>query len=152
MLGGMLNLRADKWMRVCAGVGLLALLAAQEKVWPGLVTPPPVEPPTDPASTDPPQERPRPVLPHIVPEAPAPRWPVSGAQRLTDAARDGVVSCGQQHPGVASEAAPPSGADTSWRDLQTYLPDRAGEHSQCDALPSDPSLATHLLRTGPPHA
>lgn len=109
IVAGMLTFRADKWLRIGAGLGLVLLLAAQEKVWPWALRAAPAEsdveprqpqpaPPTDPASSSDAEKKPTKVLlPHLVPDATVPRWAVARDLTLRSTApgaRDGVVARG----------------------------------------------------------
>ncbi len=139
----MLLSRLERWLRVSAGLGVLLLLVAQEKVWPWALRGLPLEQPAvdqqqplvpqtlatsaaDVADTSAPtdeEQKDQPVcLPYMVPDACAPRWPTTChpfETRQSIGTRDGVVSCGSRHPGERA------GVDTlplaiipDWRVLQ----------------------------------
>jgi len=165
----MSRLRVDKFARVTAGLGLLVLLAAQEKLGPWALTPPPAseasakasDPPDTPAdgdadvpeqSTD--DHKPKKIsLQFVVPDAAAPRWAASWHQaelRLSGGARDGVVACGQRDsigPGAAANDALPG-----WHALQLDLAPLEDAVLALAPVPTDPQrLLTVITRTGPPH-
>jgi|GEM_PF-6779528 len=154
----MLNLRADKTTRVACSLAVLLLLALQEKVWPWLLAAP-ADGRT--ADTQPEQQRSSSTkktkrLPHIVPDAAAPRWTSGWAQaalRLAVGARDGVVSCGSRRPATGEQGSAALPADCTWAG---WLKRSDGvvilltAQVSCDFR--DPAVHIVLLRTGPPAA
>jgi len=159
-------MRVDKWTRLACGLGLVLLVAAQEKVWPWLVEVPPAprqdarapSVPAAPADDDhagEPEKKAKPPLPHVVPDAPVPRWPAGwaeGTARDTLSVRDGVVSRG---PRAGGHPHAPVGdfhrARATWRALAGDAP--APDVAACPAEPMpDRVLSTCIRRTGPPHA
>lgn len=155
----MLAFRLDKWVRVAAGLGMLLLLLAQEKVCPWLLRRPhcaesqPAALPRAANETDAPEQRRKPVLSHVLPDAPVPRWPASWNQvtlRQTTGARDGVVSCGEENPRRdastrAAEDAP------AWRCfLQPRRPVDSAPPAATYRVMADPAVRTSITPTGPP--
>jgi hypothetical protein len=149
-MGGMLRLRADKWMRVGAGFGFVLLLAVQEKVCPWLTTPPAPAPQN--SDSQPGQKKSRPVLPVILPDTAAPRLQNAGTPGPSITARDGVVSCGQQSPTTPPSADVPAPASAGWRQLQTPAACATAPLTLRWETPRDPAVRTALRRTGPPPA
>lgn len=164
----MLSFRLDKWLRVGAGLGLLLLLAAQEKVCPwawrlpesgardSAEAPVPSPASSDAEDADSPERKDKPrVLPYLLPDATAPRWPAAWNQvtvRQTIGARDGVVSCGKRDP--ARQDKPDhsaAGCDAaSWR---RFLRTQHGDWAiplAARVVVGDPAIRTSISRTGPP--
>jgi hypothetical protein len=158
----MFTLRLDKSLRVACGFGLLWLLVVQEKLCPWLLTPPSesdsaaITPGSAPQARPASDKRPKPRLPHILPDTPIPRWPVGWLQQTLRQAvgdRDGVVSCGQQNPGSrSSEPAPAADANLlGWRRFQCLVQMAGPVSSGTASSPHvDPAVRTCICRTGPP--
>lgn len=160
---GMFPWRLDKSLRVACSLGLLWLLGVQEKLCPWLVaTPQQIDQqaaPRDPASGPPaePEKRPKPRLPHVVPDTPALRWPAGWLDqtlRQTAGDRDGVVSCGKRDPSTrGAERLPAAAGDPlAWRALQ-WLGEPVG--AVCEETPPSGvgwAIRTCISRTGPPRA
>lgn len=137
--------RSDKWLRIGAGVGLL-LVAAQEKLCPWLANPPP-----DPIQAKAPPKR---QLPYLQVDTAAPRRPAAclqSAARDAEGRREGIVSRGPQESSAVSIPAPPVDLDVTWHALARL------DGSRIDVVASPVfrplvhnSLATSILRTGPP--
>ena len=169
-MNGMLALRTEKWVRISSGLGLLLLVVAQEKVGPSMqvaVAGPQADlarknasandpagtesKPGDPASKS--DEKDKPVLPHLVPDVSAPRWPVSWgetAHRLVLRPRDGVD--GPRLLPQNSDAALLLIGGESWG-WYCFLPtlEHRGIRPLLTWVPSpDPALRTTLCYTGPP--
>ncbi len=160
----MFGFRLDKLVRAICGLGMLWLLAAQEKVCPWLLTVPTAAGVNRPAaapgseSTSPKKKPAKKILPHVLPDATAPRWPAGWdtvAFRQTTGLRDGVTSCGQPDPTLsrvvggawAADATPGWKRDLRRLELHQWI--RPG----ADLLVLiDPSVRFCLMRTGPPHA
>ncbi len=155
----MLSLRTDKWLRVGCGVGLLLLLAAQERVCPWLSSPqPPQQEGPKPAANSSKKtenKRPRPVLSLVPSDAPMPSKPAAWAQstaRLAAGERDGVVSSGLQKPKTRIAAAINLAA-TDWHALQSPL--ETGDWLQLanhQKPPPNPAVGRCIIPTGPPRA
>lgn len=156
----MQTVRADNWLRVGSGVALLLLLAAQEKVCPALLRAPrPVAQPADtPTGPSKPKKRAAPVLPHIVPDATAPRWPaamsIQTAFRLALGDRDGTPAGGRQRLlvsddlGVVVADSAPGGCRFDNRPA----PDTVLPSPTIGTVPRDPALGASIDRRGPPAA
>jgi len=158
----MFILRLDKSLRVACGVGLLGLLVVQEKLWPWLLTAP--DPPQPPVAAPGPtgqtpgtDKRPNPRLPYIVPDTPLSRWPAGCFdQTLRYAAgdRDGVVSCGQQHP-TSGATLPLLAADAdarAWQRFQCLSGAVGVVEATAPPLGVIAAVRTSISRTGPPQA
>jgi hypothetical protein len=167
-MGGMLTIRAEYWLRVGAGLGLLLLLATQEKVCPWLhlaandaatdavdaggdqTTPPD---PRQRTESDAESKSEAPPLPLLLPDATAPRWPAVFGDVSVDhvtSARDGVVACGARGP-VHGGAPLPAITRPAWHALNepeivTPAPRRARAHGNL----RDPAICTSILPIGPP--
>lgn len=166
-MGRMLTIRADKSTRLACGLGLVLLVAAQEKAWPWLLEVPetpqrdtratstPATPGDDDGDKSDSEKKARPPLPHVVPDAPVPRWPAGWAEATARQAlgvRDGVVSCGPReggHQHVSPVAIPPT---TAWWQMLTGHAPNPIVAAQSVQHVSDPALAVCIRRTGPPRA
>lgn len=156
---GMFTLRLDKSLRVACGVGLLWLLVVQEKLCPWLLTPPdqPESAVAAGSAAKPPptrDKRAKPRLPHILPDTPLSRWPAGWFHhtlRQTPGDRDGVVSCGQQHPSPTERPPAVGGDGLAWQCFQ--CPSEMVGLVLHVALRADvdPAVRTCISRTGPPH-
>lgn len=157
----MLALRVDKWVRVGSGLGLLLLLVAQEKVCPWLFTvpsrPEPEAVTSQPASDESKaaKKRANKRLPHILPDAPAPRWPGAWGQltfRSTNGDRDGFVNGGRNDQnGDDSPVSVAVGSDpTAWRCFPSYDPASLISLRIFFVPSADPALRTCISHTGPP--
>ena len=162
---GMFTMRMDKWVRVGSGFGLLLLLLAQEKVCPWLLATPGKSKPNTHAATPPSSEADRTQkkqdkknLPHVLPDAPAPRWPASWSQttlRQTTGARDGVVSRGRRDsaPSRSAWASNVGGDRWAWhRLLEPVEPVGMLQSTARSSVPVDPAVRTCISRTGPPRS
>jgi hypothetical protein len=160
----MFILRLDKSLRVACGVALLWLLVVQEKLCPWLLTPPSepdssaVAPGSAPRARPASEKRPKPRLPHILPDTLIPRWPAGSLQQTLRQAGDdraGVVSCGQQHPGGRSSV-PVTAADADllgWRRFQCCVQVTGPVLPGGGLSPHvDPAVQTCICRTGPPRS
>lgn len=174
MMIGMFQVWVDKLVRISAGLAMLLLLAAEEKVCPCLYTPPadPAAPQTAPKNADPlpatdsasdptdgDEPTPEPlslvaVLPDVLPV----RWPGQprrAALAETTGAYGGTVACGPR------DRSGGNGPDTAaWTEpIPPWLVGFAPPALTGTIQPSnrtvavrDPAVATILLRTGPPAA
>jgi hypothetical protein len=164
----MLTLRVVKWLRLSAGLGLLLLLAAQQKVCPWvfkvtgdkptesaeaesapLPTAPDADSDADDARTN------KRTLPHLLPDATAPRWPASAHQstaRQVTGARDGVVSCGEREPSrdPRTFGHPACAVVPPWLDLRAAWLERRVPIVTRSTVHRDPALHSAINRTGPP--
>jgi hypothetical protein len=157
--------RTDKWGCFVAGVGLVLLVVAQEKLcpWLALATPErnveaeaaaPERAPREADGDDVPSKSRQP-LPHIVPDAPAPRWACAWhnyEERHTLGARDGVQQCGPRDIAApACDAAGNAIDHTAWRRLEArhaaLIPWRTRELTP---RPIDPALGTSIWPVAPP--
>lgn len=160
--------RLDKWARLGAGLGVILLLVAQEKVWPWIARPQPTADATQVAETQtPPASNPEPsddsdqaphskrVLPHLTLEAAFPRW-ASGfdaaARHEALQERDGVIAAGSLRP-TATATPNDTNDDVAalWR-VQLVIQRLAAPATARAALPPHPALHSVLQRTGPPVA
>lgn len=157
---GMLALRADKWVRVSSGLGLLVLLAAQEKAYPWLAHTVTEEAPA--ATTSAPGEgedasgKPAPKrLPHLLPDPPTPRWPAGwqhGVLRQFGGTRDSIVCCGECRPTTGASTWLPGTSDPcAWRALEPLCRSLDMNRPTTSAPPArDPAVTSAIARTGPP--
>jgi len=158
----MLSLRTDRCVRVGAGLGLLLLLAAQEKACPWLVTAP-VKPergtgaaPAPPGNEPKPHKRAKKSLPHLLPDTPTLRRSAATSQitlRQTAGARDGVVSCGQRDPlSAGGNSATLAGGDPyGWQLLLGAMRPAGWVLPPArDFRPMDAAVRTCIRPTGPP--
>jgi len=162
-MGEMFALRMDKSLRVATGLGLLLLLAAQEKVCPWLVTPPK---PADKGAADPAarpdgkqdtRKKAKTRLPYLLPDAVAPRRPAAcseASSRIIDRARDGIVSCGHRDPYAGDDfAANPPYDPCAWHCfLEPSVPANAQPGEILALPPQNLAMQTAIQRTGPPRA
>jgi hypothetical protein len=151
----------DRCVRMGAGLGLLLLLAAQEKVCPWLVTPP-VEPergtgaaPAAPGNEPKPHKRGKTSLPHLLPDTPTLRRSAATSQttvRQTAGARDGVVSCGRRNPAPVGGSSTLAGSDPcGWHLLlEPIRPGKWVLPPVRDFRPMDAAVRTCIRPTGPP--
>lgn len=165
----MQRLWTDRLARLSAGLAVVVLLAAEEKVCPHLLIPPApadAEQRGGPEAAPAPGSRPpaggsksaeapaglTPLLPDVIP-ARWSGWADRVAQQETIGAREGTVACGplavKRAPGSVAAVAAAAGW---WRafvgrpDLHVVAPRVPARAVQ------DPAVKTLLLRTGPPGA
>jgi len=163
----MLTLRADKWLSVGAGFGLLLLISAQQRFCPWLMTTPPPEPGTEAAPAErtagsserSEHKRPQSRLPYLLPDSNAatPRGTAGSSQaalRLRNGWCDGICSCGPRQALAGSPNLPPAipPDHLAWHCFQQPVAPpllTVGERARPGA---DPAIATCIARTGPPRA
>ncbi|MBK9120727.1 MAG: hypothetical protein IPM18_14195 [Phycisphaerales bacterium] len=158
---GMLSTRLDHWLRLGSGLGVLLLVAAQERVLPRWASEPaqPAHPVQQipfendlPGGEPPPSEHSNDLgFPQIMPDCTVPRAAAGGlhaAWRMTLGDRAGVVVSGPRD-GYSGCAALEAVTAASWRALQVAIVWQAPTAPVQGPI-RDPAILRTITRTGPP--